>query len=152
MMKKIIVWAVCLFMSCGVMAQGGMRMRVQKPYLQDSLLWLRFKVWNRSAYDFRVGGMAFRVRQRHRLRRTAIQEFRLQPRVRNEPTTIPGDSTAELVYGLAPRVIGKDKELVAELRERNNDRMLRVVISSKTLLHARPLTQHAPAAAKKWAD
>jgi hypothetical protein len=131
------ICGIIFFICCGAMAQGGMRMRLQRAWLQDQLLWLQFRVVNRSPYDFRVGWMEFVVRQRHRVRRTAIQEIRLQPRVRREPSTIPGDSVMILLYGLAPRVLGKDKELVAELREGNNDRILRVVIGSSALLYLR---------------
>src|ERR1700733_4326446 len=98
MIRRIImICGIIVFMCCGAMAQGGMRMRLQRVWLQDNMMWLKFRVWNRSAFDFRVGWMELKVRERHRMRRTAFQELRLQPRVRREPSTIPGDSTVELV-------------------------------------------------------
>src|SRR5579872_4251741 len=115
-MRKTRLWivglmlgSVCSLSAGRTMAQGhgdagGMRMRLERVYLQDSLLWMRFRVRNFSAYDFRVGWMEFKVRQRHRFRRRAFQEFRLQPRVRKEPSLFPGIRRFHLSSGLPRRV------------------------------------------------
>lgn len=118
-------------------SDGGMDLRLQRIYLHDGLLWMQFRARNRSAFDFRVGWTEFMVREKLRVKKMATQELRLQPRAKKEPFLISGDSTVELDYGLLPRVIGRDKELVDELRERNGDRRLRLVVSSKEILRAR---------------
>lgn len=114
--------------------QGSVRLVLKDIYLQDGLLWFRLAAYNRSAFDLRVDWVSFTMRQRHPVRRTAQQEIRLQPVFLQQPILIPGDSSAVFLYGLLPRVPGRDKELVIELRERNGDRRVRIVIGGKQLL------------------
>ena len=116
---------------------GGVSLRLRSIGLREGLLWLSFEVCNRSAFDFRVDWMTFSIRQRRQTRRMAMQEISIEPLFAQQPAVIPGDSTVILSYGMMPRVPGKQKELVVELRERNGDRRIRMTIGGNELIKAR---------------
>jgi hypothetical protein len=108
--------------------QGGMKLVLTGVYLGAEMEWFCMSGFNHSLFDYRVDWVSFRIRDRHRGKRVAVQEIHVQPVFVQQPTTIPGDSVGVFVYGLIPRVIGRNKELVIELRERNGDRNIRLVV------------------------
>jgi hypothetical protein len=120
-------------------SNAGVRLELTGIYIDSSLLWLVFRGVNRSAIDFRAGRMRFVIRDRHALKRRALQELRLVPLVRQEETTVWADSAVTLYYGLTPRVPGKRQELVIEWAERNGDRRMLIRVAARDLLTARRL-------------
>jgi hypothetical protein len=117
---------------------GAVSLVLRGIYLHDGVLWLCMEGRNRSRFDFRVDWLTLTIRGRKRPRRTAIQEISVQPLFVQQPLLIPGDSAVSMVYGIVPRVLGKDKEMAIELRERNGDRRVRLVVNRKDLFRARP--------------
>lgn len=118
---------------------GGVRLELTGIYIDSALLWFVFRGVNRSAIDFRAGGMRFLVRDRHAMKRRALQELRLVPLVRREVAVIRADSAVQLCYGLTPRVPGRAQELVIEWVEKNGDRRMQLRVPASALLRARRL-------------
>lgn len=118
---------------------GGVRLELTGIYIDSSLLWFAFRVVNRSAIDFRAGGMRFVVRDRHAMKRRALQELQLVPLVRREAAVIRADSAVRLCYGLTPRVPTRNQELMIEWVEKNDDRRMQVRVPASSLLRARRL-------------
>jgi Domain of unknown function (DUF4138) len=118
---------------------GEVSLVLRSIYLFDGLMWLSFDAHNHSAFDFKVDWLVFTIRQRHRVKRTAIQDIRVRPIFQMQPPIILSDSSALMSYALIPRVLGKDKQLLVEFRERNGDRQIRLILKQKELLKARKL-------------
>jgi hypothetical protein len=136
----LMLWVPVIVAGCGTSRkaeQGRVSLTLRQLYLRDGLLWLSFEARNRSAFDFRVDWMSFTVRGRRLGRRRALQETRVQPVFMQQPSTIPGDSSVSLIYGLPPRVLGSGKEMLVELRERSGDRRVRMIVSAKKLLRTK---------------
>lgn len=120
-------------------SSGGIRLQLTGIYIDSSLLWLVFRAGNQSAIDFRAGSMRFFIRNKHAMKRRALQELRLSPLVRREAILLRSNSTVSLCYGLVPRVPGKHQELVVEWVERNGDRRMQLHVRAAALLRARKL-------------
>jgi Domain of unknown function (DUF4138) len=118
---------------------GGIRLVIRGIYVDEGLMWVSMRAANRSAIDFRAGAIRFVIRDKHTLRRRAVQEMSLAVVVRKEMTVLRADSVGWLCDGLVPRVPGHGQELVVEWGERNGDRRLRVYIPGRDLLRARKL-------------
>jgi hypothetical protein len=114
-------------------------MELREVYVRNGLLWLSFRASNRSAIDFRADPVRYSIRDRRAFKRRASQEVRLYPVVRQEPRILRSDSVVNFADALAPRVPGKEQELVVEWVERNGDRRVRVRVKVGRVLRARRL-------------
>lgn len=136
--EEAMVLAARPWMSRHVSA-AGVRMELRGLYMCGGLLWVWLRAENRSAIDFRGNVVRFGIRDKHAVRREAVQEIRLVPVVSRGPSVLCADSTASFCYGLAPRVPGRKRELVIEWGERNGDRRMRLRVRGKYVLRARRL-------------
>lgn len=114
---------------------------LQGIYLQDSLLWIALRWTNHSPISYVPDYYRWVVRDRRTFKRTAQQEWLLQPVYMPPLTPIDGDSTANQWTGFRPFALAKDKELVLEIGEKNGGRTLTLVIDHKKLLKAQPYEQ-----------
>ena len=103
----------------------------------EGMLWLAFSATNGSAIDFRANAVRLVIRDRKALKRRALQEIALPVVFRQEPSVLRSDSTVKFCDALAPRVPGKEQELVVEWMERNGDRRVVVRVPVKRVLRAR---------------
>jgi hypothetical protein len=115
----------------------GMELDLQGIYLKDSLLWFALRWENHSPIGFVPGYSRWFVRDRKRFKRTAQQELALEPVRTPGLVGIPGDSTLSQWTGFPSFALGKGKELVLEVGEKNGGRVLELVISHKGLLNAK---------------
>ncbi|HEV2483192.1 MAG TPA: DUF4138 domain-containing protein [Puia sp.] len=118
---------------------GGVGLDLKGIYIDSGLLWLVFRGVNHSAIDFRPATMHITIRDKHALKRRALQERMLTPVIRYEPSVLAADSTVLFCYGLVPRIPGRKQELEIEWMERNGDRRLQLQVSAAAILTARRL-------------
>ena len=69
-------------------SMGGVGLELRGIYIDSGLLWLVFRGVNHSAIDFRPATMHIAIRDRHALKRRALQERPLTPVVRYEPSVV----------------------------------------------------------------
>ena len=119
---------------------GGVRLELRGIYIDDGLLWLVFRGVNHSAIDFRPATMHIAIRDKHALKRRALQERPLTPVIKYEPSTVQADSTVLFCYGLIPRIPGKKQELGIEWMEKNGDRRLLLRLSASSISTARKVS------------
>jgi Conjugative transposon, TraM/Domain of unknown function (DUF4138) len=115
----------------------GMELDLQGIYLKDSLLWFALRWENHSPIGFVPGYSRWFVRDRKQFKRTAQQELALEPVSASELLGIPGDSTLNQWTGFPSFALGKDKELVLEVGEKNGGRVVELVITHAALLKAK---------------
>jgi len=140
-MRRLVLLGGLIFGLASAFGQtaGGVRMELREVYVRNGLLWLSFRASNRSAIDFRADPVRYSIRDRRAFKRRASQEVRLYPVVRQEPRILRSDSVVNFADALAPRVPGKEQELVVEWVERNGDRRVRVRVKVGRVLRARRL-------------
>lgn len=120
-------------------SSGSVRMELRGLYVSGGLLWVSLRVANLSPIDFRGSAVRFSIRDRHTMRRKAVQERVLLPVVIRGIPVLRADSSGVLCYGLLPRIPGKRQELVIEWMERNGDRRLRLGVKAREVLKAKKL-------------
>jgi hypothetical protein len=106
-------------------------------YLRDSLLWLCFRLVNRSSIGFTPAYMRISIEDRIRIIRTAAQKVELLPVYEGGLASVPGCSSRSLAVGLTPFALGKGKKLVVEMADVGGNRELVLEIKGKTVLRAR---------------
>jgi hypothetical protein len=117
--------------------EEGMELGLQGIWLKDSLLWFALSWRNGSAIGYNPDYCRWFVRDRRQFKRTAEQDLELEAVQRPPLTVIPGDSSLSQWTAFRPFAIGKDKELVVEVGERNGGRAMELVIGHKHLLNAK---------------
>jgi hypothetical protein len=103
----------------------------------DGLLWLSFSASNRSSIDFRGNAVRLEIRGRRAFKRRASQEVGLRVAFRGEPSVVRADSVVRFCVAVAPRVPGKEQEMVAEWVERDGDRRVVLRVNGKRVLRAK---------------
>ncbi|HVU95494.1 MAG TPA: conjugative transposon protein TraM [Puia sp.] len=116
----------------------GMELRLRSVRIRDSLLWFGLEWANHSPIGYSPAYMRWTMRDRRVFRRTAVQEQGLEPWVPASVTAVGGDSVGHSFVGFRPFALAKDKQLVLEVGEKGGGRTLVLIISSKTILKAKP--------------
>jgi hypothetical protein len=116
---------------------GGIRVELRGVYICDGLLWLSFSASNRSSIDFRGNAVRLEIRGRRAFKRRASQEVGLRVAFRGEPSVVRADSVVRFCVAVAPRVPGKEQEMVAEWVERDGDRRVVLRVNGKRVLRAK---------------
>ena len=121
---------------------GDVRFRLCGLYIEEGWLWLVLRATNRSAIDFKPAAMHCTIRDKHSVRRRALQELRLYPVYSDPPVVLRSGTSSWICYAVEPRVPRKHQELVLTWGDRNGDRRLEMHVSGRAVLHARPLSLH----------
>lgn len=121
--------------------KGAVKATVEGIYVQDSTLFLRLVLTNRSAIPYTLDFTRFSILDRKQTRRTARQETELFPRTSDGPAapSLGQDRRAVYVHALDKFTIARDKVLRLELFEQQGGRYLQLRIKGKHLLSASPL-------------
>ena len=126
------------FMNHHVTAEK-LTLTLQGIYLRENILWFSLLLYNDGPIEFLPEYTRWTIRDRHRMRRTAIQDLALSP-VYTPPTAVlPGYSNRSWLIGFSPFALAPDKELVLQIGERNGARVLTMVFGHKELLKAKTL-------------
>jgi len=116
--------------------EGKAKLTLKGIYLRDSLLWLYMTLKDESVVGFVPGYVRCSIRQAHHWKRMAVQEVALDPVFTGLPSERLG-SEGVILVGLKPFVPAKDKQLVVEMGERGNARVLELKIAPHLILNTR---------------
>ncbi len=122
-----------------IVQDQGTGLTFQGAWLLDGYLWFSFRLDNHSHIDFLPEHARFTIRDRHRVKRTAIQEIMLQPVYENPLQSVPGNSWLLFAIGFHPLTLAKDKQLLMQLGETGGGRNLSLIIRHNDLLKAKLL-------------
>ena len=114
-----------------------MELTLESIYLRDSLLWFILRLENQSPIGYSPDYTHWSIRDRHRQRRTAMQELPVNAVYNSPVETLAGDSSRVMQVAFSPFALPNDKELVLQVAEGNGARELVLKISSSQLLKAR---------------
>jgi hypothetical protein len=104
------------------------------------LLWFGLELANHVAIGYTPAYVRWYIRDRKKLRRTAMQEVPLAPVYSPGLVTVAGDSAVHCWTGFQPFAIGKDKDLVVEVGEKGGGRTLVLTMDHRMILHAKTVS------------
>ncbi|WP_439879752.1 conjugative transposon protein TraN [Pontibacter sp. MBLB2868] len=120
---------------------GKMKATVEGIYTLGNTLFYRLVLTNSSSVSYDIDFMRFSNRDKKQVKRTATQEEEITPLYMlglADKEVVPGHRKV-LVFALDKFTIGKGKEQVIELFERNGARHLMLKVQSRDIVNACPL-------------
>ena len=114
-----------------------MELALQGIWLDNSRIFFSLQISNRSHLNFVPEYIRWFIRDRRQERRTALQEIPLDPVYVPPLSTFSGDSSYSFLAVLPAFTLPKDKELVLQLADSGNARILVLIITHKEILQAR---------------
>jgi len=120
-------------------ASDKMQLTLERIYISSQVLWFTFKIENHSQVAYEPDYIKFFITDKHKARRTAMQETEAAPLFRLPMDVIKGHDQKEMLFGFAPFTIAKGKKLKLVISEKNGGRMLELNIKNNSILKARAL-------------
>lgn len=117
----------------------GLRFRLQGIFLGQQTMWFTLELKNSSFLDFTPTHLSFYIKNRSRSKRTALQEQVCRPIYSESLPTIKGKTKKELLVAFEPFSLPDTKKLEIILSDQNSSRVLKLKISSRLLLKAKPI-------------
>jgi len=111
--------------------EGKVSLTLRGIYQRDGLMWLYLVVKNKSAVNFSPDHLRCSIQQKRHLRRMAVQELPVQPVYDSLPAAVASGSEEEVMVGLRPHVLPKDKQMVLQLGEKEGGRALQLSLGNK---------------------
>ncbi|MCE7044074.1 conjugative transposon protein TraN [Dyadobacter sp. CY312] len=110
-------------------------------YIQGDVIYFQLRVTNRSAVNYDIGSLRFFIRDKKRVKRTAVQEQEIKPLyIHADSSVIAAKSARNFVYALPKFTTADKKGLAVELMEKNGGRHMQLGISNRAIVRARPVT------------
>lgn len=116
------------------MTDSGIDIILDGIFFSDQNLWFKFHVLNKSPIEFNPEYIRFFLVDRKRAKRTAIQETELSPIYSEVPENIRHNSDDYVVMAFRSFFIPEGKNLVVQVGEKYNGRMISMRIKQKLLL------------------
>jgi Bacteroides conjugative transposon TraN protein len=117
------------------------KLSLQGLYAKEDVLFFRLKLANKSPLDYATDFSRFYIRDKKRVKRTAVQESELQPLciyMEHENNT-PGKTKQSIVVAFKRFTIADHKQLTIQLFEKNGDRHLELKVSGNQLMKTEKL-------------
>jgi len=113
-------------------------------YTAKDMFFYKLVLKNKSAISYDIEGIRFYIRDKKQVKRMATQEITLDPLmvIGNASRIAPGREEM-LIIVLPKQTIGRDKQLVIEVSEKNGGRHLRCLMNNQKLLLAEPISVSA---------
>jgi hypothetical protein len=115
-----------------------MKFSLESIYILDHVFWFGFSLSNHSLIDYQPEHVKFFLQDRHRAKRTAIQEMEIEPLNRISFDQVAGGRKKSFFIGFSQFTIPADKRLVCQISEQDGQRLLSLRVRHRTLLKARP--------------
>jgi hypothetical protein len=114
-----------------------MKLSLRSIYIQDRVLWFGFQLKNNSLIDYQTDFIKFFLQDKHKAKRTAVQETEIIPLSRVSVGSVPGYDKRQFVFAFKQFIIPKDKRLICQVSEQGGGRLLALRIKHQALLKAR---------------
>ncbi|TXJ24950.1 MAG: conjugative transposon protein TraN [Chitinophagaceae bacterium] len=115
------------------------RLSLRSIYVSENAMWFNFRIRNRSLIDYTPDYIRAFVRDKKKVKRTAIQEKEITPVFNIPYSSIKGRGDQHIVIAYPSFTIPKDQELVFQIGEKNGGRSLTLVLNHKAILQAKLL-------------
>jgi len=109
-------------------------------YIKENVMFYNLRIKNQSNINYDIDFLKFYVRDKARIKRTALQEVELKPLyVYGNDKQVKGKSETDLVFAFEKFTIPEAKYLDVEMFEHNGGRHFNLVIKNKTIVNAQTL-------------
>ena len=121
-------------------AKNAINFSVDNIFIRDNLIFFILNVDNKSNINYDIDFIKFMVKDKKRLKRTAVQETELTPvHTHNYKPVIAGKQSNKFVYVFDKFTIPDKKILTAEMYEKNGGRHLRITIENSDINSSKPI-------------
>lgn len=109
-------------------------------YIEKDVIYYQFEMANHSQVSYDIGSVRFFIRDKKRVKRSALQELEIMPlHIAADTAVIAGKSTYTFVFAFAKFTIPDKKYLAIEVMEKNGGRHLRLGVSGRRIAGARDI-------------
>lgn len=116
---------------------ADLKIQLRSIYFYEQSLWFVFDIRNFSQVDFAPASIRFFLRDKHKIKRTAIQETDISIIYRPPIIEVHGDSRKLFAIACKPFGIPEGKRLVCSFGEDDGNRRLSLRLDQRKLLLAR---------------
>lgn len=119
--------------------EQALRLRLNGMFHSKDNLWLNFGISNRSQVDFQPASLRFFLRDKKRVKRTALNETEMLPLFTPELNTVKGGSFSVWPVAFKPFTVPKHQRLIVQAADESGGRMIVLTIKSRFFLKAHRL-------------
>ena len=107
-------------------------------YIEKDVIYYQLEMANHAQVSYDIGSVRFFIRDKQRVKRSALQELEIRPlHIAADTAVIAGKSTHTFVFAFAKFTISGKKYLAIEVMEKNGGRHLRLGVSGRRIAGAR---------------
>lgn len=122
--------------------KGKVAFRLTGLYVHQDVLLYGLKLDNRSPLDYDFESLRFFIKDKKRVKRTALQLSEVKPVfILNDTNQVPSRSEHHMVFVLPKFTLASDQRLVIRAKEKNGARHLELQVGGKPILRARPVRE-----------
>lgn len=120
--------------------KGKVVFRLTGIYVHQDVLLHGLELDNRSPLDYDLERIRFFIKDKKRVKRTALQLTEVWPVFSLDDTTqVPSGSEHRMVFVLPKFTLAPNQRLLIQTKEKNGARHLELEVGNRTILRARPL-------------
>ena len=116
-----------------------MELRLQTIYRSDNILFIGFKIINRSNLPYDVDFAQLYIQDKRQLKRASTQQREITPIYRDSISCIPGKSAVEWVVAIPRLTVPEHRQFALEIYEKNGGRHIRLEVANRQLFKAKEL-------------
>ncbi len=122
--------------------KGKIGFRLTGLYVHQDVLLYGLGVDNRSPLNYDLESLRFFIRDKKRVKRTALQLTEVKPVfILKDTTHVSSRSEHHMVFVLPKFTLASDQRLVIQAKEKNGARHLELEVGDKSILRARPVRE-----------
>lgn len=107
-------------------------------FVHNDFIFYKIQIKNSSNINYDIQSVRFYIKDRQKVKRTAIQEIGVDPvHIQSQSFQVKGNAKIEMVYVLPKLTIPDAKRLSIELYETNGGRHLKLDVGNNTIVKAR---------------
>lgn len=117
----------------------ALRLQLNGIFHSQNNLWLKLAIKNQSQVDFQPAYLRFFVRDKKRVKRTALNETEVLPLFTPELIPVKGNGSSVWPVAFKPFALPKHQRLIIQVSDESGGRMIILPIKSPRFLKARRL-------------
>lgn len=108
-------------------------------YLSQNAMWFKLLLSNGSQVDFTPDYVRFFLRDKHKSKRTAIQEKEIFPIYSYMPESVKGNDHSVWTFAFTPFTVPHHQRLIIQTNDKSGGRSMELSIKSKSVLRTKKL-------------
>jgi conjugative transposon TraN protein len=121
-------------------AQNSMNFTIDNIFIRENLIFFVLSIENKSNISYDIDFTKFMVKDKKRLKKTAVQETELIPvHTHNYKSVIEGKQSNRFVFVFEKFTIPDKKILTGEMYEKNGGRHMKITIENSDIINSKTL-------------